>query len=104
MISSQASHKIEAAWSPHTADHTRSPSAERRENVSSRHRFRDSELIVHDGAAANVAAVYNQAGGDYVAYGRATQAHSRRNGGQAFLLGVPQGLREMAYFSDEIMH
>jgi hypothetical protein len=35
---------------------------------------------------------------------RATQAHSCRNGGQAFLLGVPKGLREMAYFSDEIMH
>ena len=36
--------------------------------MSSRYRFRDPELVVHDSAAANVAAAYNQAGGDYVAY------------------------------------
>src|ERR1700730_8591773 len=35
-------------------------------NLSSRNRFRDPDPVVHDGAAANVAAAYNQAGGDYV--------------------------------------
>jgi hypothetical protein len=72
MISSQAGHESEGSWSLHTADNIQSPSAERRQNLSSRYRF-DPELMVHDGAAANVAAAYNQAGGDYVAYGRATQ-------------------------------
>jgi hypothetical protein len=36
--------------------------------LSSRYRFRDSDPVVHDSAAANVAVAYNQAGGDYVAY------------------------------------
>ena len=36
--------------------------------MSSRYRFRHSDPVVHDSAAANVAAAYNQAGGDYVAY------------------------------------
>ena len=36
--------------------------------MSSRYRFHDSDPLVHDSAAANVAAAYNQAGGNYVAY------------------------------------
>jgi SAM-dependent methyltransferase len=68
MISSQANYESEASWSPHTAEHTPSPNAAWRQNLSSRYRFHDSEPVVHDSAAANVAAAYNQAGGDYVAY------------------------------------
>jgi len=45
-----------------------SPYATRRQNLSSRYRFHDSDPVVHDSAAANVAAAYNQAGGNYVAY------------------------------------
>jgi hypothetical protein len=36
--------------------------------LSSQYRFRISDPVVHDSAAADVAAAYNQAGGDYVAY------------------------------------
>jgi len=43
--------------------------------LSSRYRFRDSEPVVHDSAAANVAAAYNQAGGDYVAYADGDPTH-----------------------------
>jgi SAM-dependent methyltransferase len=43
--------------------------------LSSRYRFRDSELVVHDGAAVNVVAAYNQAGGDYVAYADGDPTH-----------------------------
>ncbi|HZM07932.1 MAG TPA: class I SAM-dependent methyltransferase, partial [Methylocella sp.] len=75
MISSQASHESEASWSPHTADHTQSPSAERRQNLSSQYRFRDPELMVHDSGAAKVAAAYNQAGGDYVTYADGDPTH-----------------------------
>ena len=42
---------------------------------SSRYRFRDSDPVVHDSAAANVAAAYNQAGGDYVAYADGDPTH-----------------------------
>ena len=44
--------------------------------MSSRFRSRDSEPVVHDCAAANVAAAYNQAGGDYVAYADGDPTHS----------------------------
>jgi len=64
LISSQANHESEASWSPHMADRPTSPYAARRQNLSSRYRFRDSDPVVHDSAAANVAAAYNQAGGD----------------------------------------
>jgi SAM-dependent methyltransferase len=43
--------------------------------LSSRYRFRDSELVVRDDAATNVAAAYNQAGGDYVAYADGDPTH-----------------------------
>ena len=43
--------------------------------MSSRYRFRDPELVVHDSAAANVAAAYNQAGGDYVTYADGDPTH-----------------------------
>jgi SAM-dependent methyltransferase len=43
--------------------------------LSSRYRFRDSVLAVDDGAAASVAAAYNQAGGDYVAYADGDPTH-----------------------------
>jgi SAM-dependent methyltransferase len=43
--------------------------------LSSRYRFRDSDPVVHDSAAANVAAAYNQAGGDYVAYADGDPTH-----------------------------
>jgi SAM-dependent methyltransferase len=43
--------------------------------LSSRHRFRDSDPVVHGSAAANVAAAYNQAGGDYVAYADGDPTH-----------------------------
>jgi SAM-dependent methyltransferase len=39
------------------------------------YRFRDSDPAVHDSAAANVAAAYNQAGGDYVAYADGDPTH-----------------------------
>ena len=39
-----------------------------RQNSSSRYRLRDPDPTGDDGAVANVAAAYNQAGGDYVAY------------------------------------
>jgi hypothetical protein len=42
---------------------------------SSRYRFRDSDPVVHDSVAANVAAAYNQAGGDYVAYADGDPTH-----------------------------
>jgi SAM-dependent methyltransferase len=38
------------------------------EHLSDRYRFQNSNTLIHDGAAANVAAAYNQAGGDYAAY------------------------------------
>jgi SAM-dependent methyltransferase len=43
--------------------------------LSSRYRFRDPELVVHASAAADVAAAYNQAGGDYVAYAHGDPTH-----------------------------
>jgi hypothetical protein len=43
--------------------------------LSTRYRFRDSDPVVHDSAAANVAAAYNQAGGDYVAYADGDPTH-----------------------------
>jgi hypothetical protein len=43
--------------------------------LSSRYRFRHSDPVVHDSAAANVAAAYNQAGGDYVAYADGDPTH-----------------------------
>jgi hypothetical protein len=75
MISLQVNHESEASWSPHTADHNPSPDAESRQNLSSRYRFRHSDPVVHDSAAANVAAAYNQAGGDYVAYADGDSTH-----------------------------
>jgi SAM-dependent methyltransferase len=75
MISSQANHESEASWWPHTAEQTPSPYAAWRQNLSSRYRFRDSDPLVHDSVAANVAAAYNQAGGDYVAYADGDPTH-----------------------------
>ena len=75
MISSQVNVESEASWSPHTADPTPSPYAAWRQNLSTRYRFRDSDPVVHDSAAANVAAAYNQAGGDYVAYADGDPTH-----------------------------
>ena len=75
MISSQANHESEASWWPHTAEQTPSPYAAWRQNLSSRYRFRDSDPVVHDSAAANVAVAYNQAGGDYVAYADGDPTH-----------------------------
>jgi SAM-dependent methyltransferase len=75
MISSQANHESEASWWPHTAEQTPSPYAAWRQNLSSRYRFRDSNPVVHDSAAANVAVAYNQAGGDYVAYADGDPTH-----------------------------
>ena len=78
MISSQANHESEASWWPHTAERTPSPYAAWRQKLfsrSSRYRFRDSDPVVHVSAAANVAAAYNQAGGDYVAYADGDPTH-----------------------------
>jgi SAM-dependent methyltransferase len=75
MISSQVNHESEASWSSHTADHNPSPDAPWRDNLSSRYRFRLSDPVVHDSAAANVAVAYNQAGGDYVAYADGDPTH-----------------------------
>jgi hypothetical protein len=75
MISSQANHESEALWSPHTADQASRPYAARRQSLSSRYQFRDREPVVYDSAAANVAAAYNQAGGDYVAYADGDPTH-----------------------------
>ena len=43
--------------------------------MSSRYRFRDPEVMVHDSGAAKVAAAYNQAGGDYVTYADGDPTH-----------------------------
>jgi hypothetical protein len=43
--------------------------------LSSQYRFRDSDPVVHDSVAANVAAAYNQAGGDYIAYADGDPTH-----------------------------
>ena len=43
--------------------------------MPSGHRYRDSELVVDDGVAANVVAAYNQAGGDYVTYADGDPTH-----------------------------
>jgi SAM-dependent methyltransferase len=75
MISSQVNVESEALWSPRTADPTPSPYVAWRQNLSSRYRFRDSNPVVHDSAAANVAAAYNQAGGDYVTYADGDPTH-----------------------------
>jgi len=67
------------------ADRPTSPYAARRQNLSSRYRFRDSDPVVHDSAAANVAAAYNQAGSDYIAYADGDPAHlSAFNGLHAY--------------------
>jgi SAM-dependent methyltransferase len=74
-VSSQVNHESESPWSPHTADYNPSPDAEWRQNLSRQYRFRDSDPVVHDSAAANVAVAYNQAGGDYVAYADGDPTH-----------------------------
>ena len=43
--------------------------------MSSRYQFRDPDPVAHDSAAAIVAAAYNQAGGDYVAYADGDPTH-----------------------------
>jgi hypothetical protein len=68
MISPQVDLESGASWSPHMADHNPSPDAAWRRKLSSRYRYRDPGPVVRDSGAAIVAAAYNQAGGDYVAY------------------------------------
>src|SRR5580704_4257245 len=74
-VSSQVNVESEPSRSPHTADPTPNPYAAWKQNLSSRYRFRDSDPVGHDSAAANVAVAYNQAGGDYVAYADGDPTH-----------------------------
>ncbi len=75
MISSQANHESEASWWPHTAEQAPSPYAAWRQNLSQPISIPHSDPVVHVSAAANVAAAYNQAGGDYVAYADGDPTH-----------------------------
>ena len=43
--------------------------------MSNRYLFRGSDPVVHDSAAPNVAAAYNQAGSDYIAYAGGDTTH-----------------------------
>jgi SAM-dependent methyltransferase len=58
----------EPRGSPHMVDQNRSPSRAWASHLPLPHRVGHSALALHEGAAENVAAIYNQAGDDYVAY------------------------------------
>ena len=65
----------EAPWSPHMADQSESLCCMEAKLVQPISIPPVSHPVVHDSAAANVAAAYNQAGGDYVAYADGDPTH-----------------------------